>query len=1375
MNHRPTIKIAACVVLCAAAVFARVGACRAQNRVDGEPIGWGGGGWFSRVVFHPSDPNVLYCGNDMGGVFKSTDGGTNWQFLSRNLHGQAVKDIAIYPGAAGLSDVIYVQTDRTVEKSLDGGLHWQLLTPRYEYQTSYPTRPMITTLKTVHRRIRTLVIDPSNPNVVYTAGEQGKDSGSVVDYLRSNIYKTEDGGTTWKILQRQVTCDRIDPTKRSQYKYGRVSYPALSYFAGPIRNLYVNPSNKQLLYAAGANGFFVSTDGGANWRQKVNGLPLEPVPDARLRNDASAAADKFLDYDIYDMAVNPLDARVVYVLTRTHGVYKTTDGGDTWTSVTPVAGPIFLTPYNPATYQRDRISDASESSAINSMSLIMDSANPNRLLLSLGNFSCHLYETTDGAATWHPFFGRGKGDPVLAEADEDYPYKDKHRAGPPYHLGYLLGSWSGYATDMAISPTNPDVLFATDSGGLKRFEYDRGSNRTSWRIIYRGLYVTSGGGSNSSVVTLRNGTRIYATGGDTALMKSTDGGAHWESMVTNAFVDGGMKWFHGRTIAAVDTDPVTLYLGVTHLNANGDPGGIYKSADDGETWTRLNNGLPTRLPKSGITSACHQIVLDPDYVNNRTLYATFQAFGVFKSTDAGQTWNAINSGLESYIDTTYSTSVLTDPGIAVDPENNQNIFLACRYPANILFISIDAGRSWKKMSYSPSFGPNLSSPTIAGSGANRKLFIPCQQGVLAASIESLVAWAKSWAYVLWQTSFSLVRDASPSIGSAGQWTWKMPLSQVVADPRNPDRLFVVTSSWGDSVRDDQQGVYVSEDCGGKWAKLFEVPFFAHNVNVSDDGRYLLMHANGADIWRFDLLAYKPQLAPIEDQAVATRQKLEFTVSGYDPNNEPLSYSASGLPKGAGFNTVTRTFSWTPDRTQTGDYPVTFRVSDGKLSDSRTVNIEAYSNNRPPELAPIGNKFVDKGQKLQFTISATDPDNDPLTYSATGLPSGATFYAPTRTFTWTPPSSQTSSSLVTFTVSDGIESDSETVTIGVTDVTPPVGTVKINNDAAYACSSVVTLNLSATDSGSGMGPGALMRFSNDGVNWSEPQPYTTETSWGLLPGEGSRTVQAMFMDVMGNWSAVASDSVIVDTTKPTGSVTINDGAQQATSTRVTLSLQASDAGSGMASGCQMRFSNDGVSWSDPESYLTTKAWTLPAVNGVRTVYAMFKDAAGNWSDAFSDDIVLQVPGNSAPQTVGVVPSYTSATVGQAATISATYSDQDGSEDIAAAYILVSSGSQSKIYCPYFRYDQTTNLLYLRDNFDTSWVGGFPPGSLNTVINSTVSLNCAKTTVSRSGTDLIINWNFTFKSATTSTQGVYLYATDRMGESDGWTLKGTCRAK
>ncbi len=205
----------------------------------------------------------------------------------------------------------------------------------------------------------------------------------------------------------------------------------------------------------------------------------------------------------------------------------------------------------------------------------------------------------------------------------------------------------------------------------------------------------------------------------------------------------------------------------------------------------------------------------------------------------------------------------------------------------------------------------------------------------------------------------------------------------------------------------------------------------------------------------------PVLAAIGNKSVNEGSNLSFTISATDPDGGTLTYSATGLPTGAVFNVSTRVFSWTPTYVQAGSYSVTFTVTDaGGLSDSETTVITANNVNRPPVLNTIGNKTITVGQSLTFSVSATDPDGDALTYSASGLPAGATFNASTRVFSWTPAAGQAGSYNITFTVTDsrGL-SNSETITIAVT---APVQLARITTPApgSQITTSSVTFGWSA---------------------------------------------------------------------------------------------------------------------------------------------------------------------------------------------------------------------------------------------------------------------------------------------------------------------------
>jgi len=117
---------------------------------------------------------------------------------------------------------------------------------------------------------------------------------------------------------------------------------------------------------------------------------------------------------------------------------------------------------------------------------------------------------------------------------------------------------------------------------------------------------------------------------------------------------------------------------------------------------------------------------------------------------------------------------------------------------------------------------------------------------------------------------------------------------------------------------------------------------------------------------------------------------------------------------------------------------------------------------------------------------------------------------------------------------------------VTDVTVPAGTVLINGGEAFTTNSVVTLRLSATDNSSNV---VAMRLSNDGANWTNWESYATNKNWTLSSGSGSKTVFAQFADSVTNVSAVASDSILLDTSPLpivfAPAVSVAEGAEVAT--------------------------------------------------------------------------------------------------------------------------------------------------------------------------------------------------------------------------------------
>ncbi len=177
--------------------------------------------------------------------------------------------------------------------------------------------------------------------------------------------------------------------------------------------------------------------------------------------------------------------------------------------------------------------------------------------------------------------------------------------------------------------------------------------------------------------------------------------------------------------------------------------------------------------------------------------------------------------------------------------------------------------------------------------------------------------------------------------------------------------------------------------------------------------------------------HAPVLGAVGDQNVFNGALLAFTLTATDVDTDTLTYGHQGLPAGATLDPATGAFSWTPTVAQTGDHAVTLTVSDGLATDSETITLTV--GNRAPTLTAVGDKTIGAGQTLSFTLSASDPDGNAMTYSATGLPAGATLNLTTGAFSWTPSVAQVGDHVVTFTASDSLLADGETITLTVADV------------------------------------------------------------------------------------------------------------------------------------------------------------------------------------------------------------------------------------------------------------------------------------------------------------------------------------------------------
>jgi hypothetical protein len=226
------------------------------------------------------------------------------------------------------------------------------------------------------------------------------------------------------------------------------------------------------------------------------------------------------------------------------------------------------------------------------------------------------------------------------------------------------------------------------------------------------------------------------------------------------------------------------------------------------------------------------------------------------------------------------------------------------------------------------------------------------------------------------------------------------------------------------------------------------------------------------------------------------------------------------------------------------------------------------------------------------------------------------------------------------------------------------------------------------------PGVAVRVTDGGTEVASTLASGSGAWTASLTGvaTGSHSYRAVVTDTFGNSSPSPAATVMVDTASPSGSVLVNNGALRTRTPRVTLSLPATDLGSGVT---EMRLSNDGVTWSGFETYAATRPWAFTAANGTKTVRVQFRDAAGNVSSAVSDSIVLD---SVAPKVSTIKPGAGASGVTRSMTVVAVASERLSSATVlrATAY-LTKSGSSTKVRAK-VTYDAATRTIRINPRRD-----------------------------------------------------------------------------
>ncbi|MGZ3521482.1 MAG: WD40/YVTN/BNR-like repeat-containing protein, partial [Vulcanimicrobiaceae bacterium] len=686
-------------------------------------------GSIGAIAVAPSDPNIIYVGSGAGiirpdlatgdGMYKSTDAGRTWTHLGLR-ETQMIANVAVDPTnpdrlfVAALGHPYGPNSERGIFRSTDGGRTFQKVLYKDDYTSG-----------------NDVVIDPRDPNVVYASS-----MGHVFKpNAERGVFKTTDGGKTWrKVLFVDANTGGVqvvmDPRNASvlyaaMWQAQRVPWKLTSGGAGS--GLYkttdggahwtkiskhagfangtlgkigvsVAASNPRIVYAivqAHDGGVFRSTDAGASWK-RVNS-------EMKLRQRA-----------FYYMAIfaDPTNPQVAYA-PQVDGVYKTTNGGKTWKTITPPGDHhiIWINPHNP------------------------------KILLEGNDGGATV--STDGGKTWSSENNQPTGQYYHVALDSQFPF---HVYGAAQDEGAFegpsatangsigLGEWHtvalGESTFVAPETGDPNVTYG--SGYYSSFaRLDDGvgqlHNVSPWPRYMAGASAAETkyrfGWTHPIFFSPANPSELLVAAQN--VFSSTDHGQTWK--ILSPDLTRNDKSTEGPSGGPVDLDqtgaetfPDISSLAVSPRNgdimwAGSADGLVHVTKDHGVHWTLVT---PPALPQWAQISS-----IEPSHTSESTAYLTASRYQwddfhpyVYKTTDYGAHWSAMTTGLP---EDQYAFVVREDP------REPRLLFAGTRSTA---YVSLDGGARWQPLSL------NLPGMQV------RDLAIDPRQGELVAATHGRAFW-----------------------------------------------------------------------------------------------------------------------------------------------------------------------------------------------------------------------------------------------------------------------------------------------------------------------------------------------------------------------------------------------------------------------------------------------------------------------------------------------------------------------------------------------------------------------------------------------------------------------------------------------------------
>jgi photosystem II stability/assembly factor-like uncharacterized protein len=463
-----------------------------------------------------------------------------------------------------------------------------------------------------------------------------------------------------------------------------------------------------------------------------------------------------------------------------------------------------------------------------------------------------IFKSTDGAASWEA---------ISSIVAVNSVFVDPQNSSVVYALtsrGILKSMNAGeswmragaglpdtFVGMLAIDPVSTSHLYTVAGSGI--FKSTNGGE--SWSAVNTGLPPNTF--FSSLLIDPGTPSNVYATGSvpqnggpaSFVIVKSMDRGETWNALNASLPVNTSL-----RLLAIAPTTPSTLYAMGSLSGPGGPPSqGILKSTDGGQSWTAVDTGLPS-------TASIVSMVLDPKDAAAIYLAVVFsfaQAGGILKSTDGGKSWGAISTGLPA------NTPI---QALAIDPVTSSTMYLIAD---GTLFKSTDGGTHWNKAA------TGLAAVDVGALAVN-----PFDIGVVyAAAGNSLFKSADGG--TSWNKLFTFQLSIAPGAPFSPPFLPDSPTypRSLLIDFSNPDILYASTSrgngcyfadnllfkstdgglTWSDSVSPDKSGCVLGGIFGPSAGFKAIDPSDPNTLYVAetddeDGGYWLLKSLDGGANW-----------------------------------------------------------------------------------------------------------------------------------------------------------------------------------------------------------------------------------------------------------------------------------------------------------------------------------------------------------------------------------------------------------------------------------------------------------------------------------------------------------------------------------------------